>query len=77
MPILIQITYSPTYLSAEIDDIHAIYNGGNNTVGGSCYVAHQAVSKYGEHLINMVICVDLKLQLVYLGTLIRRLNVSL
>ena len=32
----------------------AIDNGRNNTVGGGCYSAHQAVSKFVEHNIDMV-----------------------
>ena len=40
----------------------AIDNGSNNTVGGSCYSAHQAVSKFEEHHIDMVSCVHRKCQ---------------
>ena len=40
----------------------AIDNGGNNTVGGSCYTAHQAVSKFAEHYIDMISCVHRKCQ---------------
>ena len=54
MIILIHITCSPTYLSVETDDMHAIDNGGNNAVGGSCYASHQAVSNFTEHPIDMV-----------------------
>ena len=32
----------------------AIDNGRNNTVGGGCYSAHQAVSKFAEQNIDMV-----------------------
>ena len=65
MIILIHITYSPIYLSApfsaETDDICiAIDNGSNNPVGGSYYSAHQAVSKFAEHHIDMVCCVHRK-----------------
>ena len=35
----------------------AIDNSSNNTVGGSCYSSHQAVSKFAEHHIEMVSCV--------------------
>ena len=34
----------------------------NNAVGGSCYSAHQAVSRFAEHNIDMVSCVHLKCQ---------------
>ena len=34
----------------------AIDNGSDNTVGGSCYSAHQAVRKFAEHRIDMVSC---------------------
>ena len=40
----------------------AIDNGSNNTVGGSCYSAHQAVGKFAEHHIDMVSCVHRKCQ---------------
>ena len=40
----------------------AIDNGSNNTVGRSCYSAHQAVSKFAEHHINMVSCFHRKCQ---------------
>ena len=40
----------------------AIDNGSNNTVGGSCYSSHQAVSKFSEHHIDMVSCVYRKCQ---------------
>ena len=32
----------------------AIDNGRNNTVGGGCYSAHQAVSKFAEHNVDLV-----------------------
>ena len=32
-------------------------DNGNNTVGGSCYSSHQAVSKFAEHHIDMVSCI--------------------
>ena len=50
------ITYCPTCLSAvETDYKHRyIDNVRNNTVGGGCYSAHQAVSKVAEHNIDMV-----------------------
>ena len=35
----------------------AIDNGSDNTVGGGCYSAHQAVGKFAEHLIDKVSCV--------------------
>ena len=55
MIIPIHITYSPIYPSVETDDIHLyIDNSGNNTFGGRCYSAHQAVSKFVEHHIDMV-----------------------
>ena len=31
-----------------------IDKGSNNTVGGSCYSAHQPVSRFAEHHIDMV-----------------------
>ena len=40
----------------------AIDNGSNNTVGGSCYSSHQAVSNFVEHHIDMVSCVHPKYQ---------------
>ena len=40
----------------------AIDNGSNNTVGGSYYSAHQAVSKLAQHHIDMVSCVHRKCQ---------------
>ena len=57
----------------------AIDNGGHNTVGGGCYSAHQAVRKFGEHNIDMVVelVANARLDPVYLGMFIRRLNVSL
>ena len=56
-----------------------IDNGSDNTVGGSYYPAHQAVGKFAEHHIDMVVAfiANAKLELVHLGTPIRRLNVSL
>ena len=65
MIIHIHITYSPTYPSMETDDMHhalltmavTIY-----TVDGSCYSAHQAVSKFAVHHIDMVRCVHRKCQ---------------
>ena len=48
------IAYSPTCLTVETDDKLAIDNGRHNTVGGGCYSAHQAVSKFAEHNIEMV-----------------------
>ena len=56
-----------------------IDNDSNNTVGGSCYSVHQAVSKFAEHLINMVssaFIANARLELVYLGTLKRCCIVS-
>ena len=40
----------------------AIDNGSNNTVGGSCYFAHQAVSRFAEHHIDMISCVHRRCQ---------------
>ena len=40
----------------------AIDNGRHNTVGGDCYSAHQAVSKFAEHNIDMVSRVSRKCQ---------------
>ena len=40
----------------------AIDNGRNNTVGGGSYSAHQAVSKFVEHNIDMVSWVHCKCQ---------------
>ena len=34
----------------------------HNTVGRGCYSAHQAVSKFAEHIIDMVSCVHRKCQ---------------
>ena len=39
-----------------------IANGSNNTVGGSCCSAQQAVSRFAEHHIDMVSCVHRKCQ---------------
>ena len=54
MIILKHIAYSPTSLTVETDDNHAIDDGRNNTFGGGCYSAHHAVSKFAEHNIDMV-----------------------
>ena len=40
----------------------AIENGRHNTVGGGCYSAHQAVSKFAEYNIDMVSLVSRKCQ---------------
>ena len=40
----------------------AIDNDSNKTVVGSCYSAHQAVSKFAKHHIDMVSCVHRKHQ---------------
>ena len=48
----------------------AIDNGSDTTVGGSYYSAHQAVGEFA-------FIANARLGQVYLGTLIRRLNVSL
>ena len=40
----------------------AIDNGTDNTVWGSCYSSHQAVSKFAEHNIDMVSRVHRKCQ---------------
>ena len=40
----------------------AIDNDSNNTVGGSCYSAHQDVKKFVKHHIDMVCCVHRKCQ---------------
>ena len=40
----------------------AIDNVRHNTVGGGCYSAHQAVSKFVEHNIDMVSWVSRKCQ---------------
>ena len=37
-------------------------NGGDNTVGGSYYSAHQAVGKFAVHHIDMVSCIHRKCQ---------------
>ena len=37
-----------------------IDNDSNSTVGGSCYSAHEAVSKLGEDHTDMVSCVHRK-----------------
>ena len=41
-------------------DVHHIKNGSNNTIGGSCYSAHQAVARFPEHYNDMVSCVHRK-----------------
>ena len=56
------ITYSSTCLSVDTDDKHRIDNDRNNTVGGGCYSAYQAVSKFAEHNIDMVSWVYRKCQ---------------
>ena len=73
------ITYSPTCLSVETDDSIAIDNDRNYTFGGGCYSAHQAVSKVGNTTLvwSVEFIANATLELVYLGTFIRRLNVSL
>ena len=38
----------------------AMYNGSDNTVGGSYYSAHQAAGKFAEHYIDLVSCVHRK-----------------
>ena len=40
----------------------AIDNDSDNTVGESYYSAHQAVSKFAEHHIDMVSCIHRKCQ---------------
>ena len=40
----------------------AIDNGRHNTIGGCCYSAHQAVSKFAEHNIDMFSWVSRKYQ---------------
>ena len=40
----------------------AIGNGSNNTVGGSCYSAHQAVSKFAEQQVDMESSIHRKCQ---------------
>ena len=40
----------------------AIDNGRHNTVGGGCYSAHQSVSKFAEHNIDIVSWVSRKCQ---------------
>ena len=37
-------------------------NGSINSFGGSCYSAHQALSKFAEYHIDMVSCVHRKFQ---------------
>ena len=54
MIIAIHITYSPTYPS-----VNAV---SNNNVVRSYYSAHQAVSKFAEHHIDMISCVHRKWQ---------------
>ena len=50
------ITYSPLPLVYQwrLMISIAIDNGRHNTVGGGCYSAHEAVSKFVEHNIDMV-----------------------
>ena len=49
-------------LTLETDDSIAIDNGRHHTVGEGCYSAHQAVSKFAEHNIDMVSWVSRKCQ---------------
>ena len=64
MIIPIHITYSPTYPSVQWRLLLCITidNGSNNTVGGSCYSAHQAVSRFVYHHIDMASFVHFKCQ---------------
>ena len=79
MIIPIHIVYSLTYSTVETADSIAIDNGSNNTVGGSCYSAHQAVTRFaGTTLIwSIGFIANARLEQVYLEMLISRLNVSL
>ena len=56
------ITYSPTCLSVVADDKHRYWQWQKYTVRGGCYSAHQAVSKFTEHNIDMVSWVHRKCQ---------------
>ena len=55
----------------------AIDNGRNNTVGGGCYSAHQAASKFAEHNIDMVGSSQMPDSSWCIWGHIRRLDVSL
>ena len=63
-------TYDYSYTMNILSLIHqwrlliyiTIDNGSNNTVGGSCYSAHQDGSKFAEHHIDMVSGVHRKCQ---------------
>ena len=58
---------------------NTIGNGSNSTVWGSGYSAHQAVGKFGNTTLiwSVAFIANARLEMVYMGTLIRRLNVSL
>ena len=60
--ILSVIILFPLILQWRLQICIAIDNGSNNTVGGSSYPAHQAVSKCAEHNIHMVSCIHRKCQ---------------
>ena len=62
MIIPIHITSLPRIHQCRLMIYIVIDNGSNNTVGASCYSAHQTVSKFAEHHIDMVSCVHLKCQ---------------
>ena len=47
------ITYSQTYSSVELMICITIDNGSTNTVGGTGYSAHQAVSRFAEDHIEL------------------------
>ena len=64
MIIPIHATYTPTYPSVETasyNTVTAILTMAVTILlGGSCYSAQQAVSKFSEHHIDMVSCVHRK-----------------
>ena len=72
MIIFIQIMYSPT-------SYQSLHNGSNNTVLGSCYSAHQSVSRLRKTILiwSALFIENARLELVCRGALISRLNVSL
>ena len=77
----IHITYSPTYPSLETDDMHRYWQWPWQYCWGKLLLCSSSCRQFAEHQIDIVNCVHLKCHtraaVLYLGTLIRRLNVSL
>ena len=67
-----QIKCSPTYPSVETDDICiTIDNGSSNTVGESCYSAHQTVSRFAEDhsdMVQKIIHKTISIHIIYCST---------